>query len=306
MERLFKALCDPNRLRIVLILGRGPLNVSEISDVLHLSQSNVSHHLKALLDSDVVRREGRSGWVYYHLSRSDTLVSAILEVIKSEHDRVPSNSTDMEELALCYYNRLEASREFFDEVAEEWSSISELLPDPEKYFEAVAHFLGTPDRVLEIGCGKGSMLPRLAGLANRIIGVDNSRNMLSSSRKFIAEMGIGARAEVRLGDAEHLPVGDSFVDAVFIHMVLHHIGEPAAVLREAYRVLRPQGVCVLVELTRHESEEMRLVHGDLWPGFEIEELRLMTEKAGFVFDSGKVLADGRVYAMSCARKETHS
>jgi len=306
MERLFKALCDPNRIRIVLILVRGPLNVSEISDVLHLSQSNVSHHLKALLDSDVVRREGRSGWVYYHLSRSDTMVSAILEVIKSEHDRAPSNSTDMEELSLCYRNRLEASREFFDEVAEEWSSISELLPDPEKYFEDIAPFLGTPDRLLEIGCGKGRMLPGLAGLANRVIGVDNSRNMLSLSRRFIAEMGIGERAEVRLGDAEHLPVGDSFVDAVFIHMVLHHIGEPAAVLREVYRILRPRGVCVLVELTRHESEEMRLVHGDLWPGFEIEELRLMTEKAGFEFDSGIILTAGRVYAMSCTRKETSS
>jgi len=306
MERLFKSLCDPNRLRIVLILGRGPLNVSEISTVLHLSQSNVSHHLKILLGSDVVRREGRSGWVYYHLNRSDNLVSAILEVINSEHDRVPSNSTDIEELSRCYINRLEASREFFDEVAEEWSSISELLPDPEKYFEEVAPFLGTPDRVLEIVCGKGRMLPWLAGLANRIIGVDNSRNMLSSSRELIAELGIGSRAEVRLGDAEHLPVGDSFVDAVFIHMVLHHIGEPAAVLREVHRILRPQGVCVLVELTTHESEEMRLVHGDLWPGFEIEELRLMAEKAGFEFDQGIILAAGRVYAMSCTRKETHS
>ena len=73
--------------------------------------------------------------------------------------------------------------------------------------------------------------------------------------------------EVRLGEAEHLPVADSSVDAVLMHMALHHTGEPGAVLREIGRVLEVGGRCVVVELHSHDIHEMKHVwkiHRSLW------------------------------------------
>jgi SAM-dependent methyltransferase/DNA-binding transcriptional ArsR family regulator len=303
MDRLFKAFADKNRLRILLVLERGPLNVSEISSVLHLEQSNVSRHLRVLLDAGLVRKEGRAGWIYYNIDRSDRFSSSLLDIVYEGREYLPSFGHDMGELARCYQARVESSREFFDGVAEEWPLIRKLLPDPAGYIESVIPLLGKPSRVLEIGCGRGSIISRLASISDEVLGVDNSDRMLSSARSLIAELGIGNRAEVRLGDAEHLPVGDSSVDAVFIHMVLHHAGEPSAVLREAGRVLRIGGRCVIVELLKHDSQEMKLVHGDLWPGFDVSEVEMMVTRAGLEPADGFEVAEGRAFTVMCTRKE---
>ncbi len=303
MKRLFKALADTNRLRILLVLERGPLNVSEVSSVLQLEQSNVSRHLRVLLDAGLVRREGRAGWVYYNLDRSDRFVSSLLDIVYEGRMNLSSFGHDMGELARCYRARVELSREFFDGVADEWPAIRGLLPDPAGYIESVIPLLGKPSRVLEIGCGTGGMIAHLASISGEVLGVDNSERMLSSSRRLIADLGIGNRAEVRLGDAEHLPVGDSSVDAVFIHMVLHHAGEPSAVLRETARVLRAGGRCVIVELRKHDSQEMKLVHGDLWPGFDASEVEIMVTRAGLEPADEFEIAEGIAFAMMCTRKE---
>jgi ArsR family transcriptional regulator len=303
MEKQYKALADTNRLRILVVLERGPLNVSEISSVLRLEQSNVSHHLKVLLEAGLVRKEGRAGWVYYRLDRSDAYLSSLLDTVHAGRQSLSSFGSDMGELARCYAARIDSSREFFDDVADSWPEIRELLPDPSVYIDSVVGMLGNPSRVLDIGCGRGMMLERLSDVSDRVLGVDNSEGMLSSARELIADLGIGDRAEVRLGDAEHLPVGDASVDAVLIHMVLHHAGEPAAVLRESGRVLVNGGVCVIVELSRHDSEEMKLVHGDLWPGFDIPDIETMARGADLVPVADSGIASGKAFALMCKRKE---
>jgi ArsR family transcriptional regulator len=303
MEKQFKALADTNRLRILTILERGPLNVSEICSVLRLEQSNVSRHLGVLLNAGMVRKEGRSGWVYYRLDRSDGYVSSLLEAVHRGRRSLAAYGTDMGELARCYRSRVDSSREFFDGVADDWPRISDLLPDPAEYMDSVLRMLGTPGRLLDVGCGRGFLLERLASVAGSVLGVDNSDRMLSSARELIADLGIGEVAEVRLGDAEHLPVADRSVDAVLIHMVLHHAGEPAAVLREAGRVLESGGSCVVVELCRHDSQEMKLVHGDLWPGFEITETESMASQAELDPADHELIASGKAFALRCTRRE---
>src|SRR5919201_478890 len=69
--RLFKALGDPARVRIVNLLAtrREPVCVCELTEPLGLSQPTVSHHLKKLLDAGLVDREQRGRWAYYTLRR---------------------------------------------------------------------------------------------------------------------------------------------------------------------------------------------------------------------------------------------
>jgi ArsR family transcriptional regulator len=68
-SRLFKALADETRLRIVALLSHGELCVCHFAEALRLSQPKVSRHLATLRSAGVVeyRREGT--WVYYHLIR---------------------------------------------------------------------------------------------------------------------------------------------------------------------------------------------------------------------------------------------
>jgi ArsR family transcriptional regulator len=77
--RVFHALSDPTRLRVVDLLRGGERCVCELTDVLDTSQSRLSFHLKALKDTGVVldRREGR--WVYYRLNQEK--VAAVAAVL---------------------------------------------------------------------------------------------------------------------------------------------------------------------------------------------------------------------------------
>jgi ArsR family transcriptional regulator, arsenate/arsenite/antimonite-responsive transcriptional repressor len=69
--RLFKALADPNRVRIVNLLATSPdpVCVCEFTGPLGLSQPTVSHHLKKLVAAGLLEREQRGTWAYYSLNR---------------------------------------------------------------------------------------------------------------------------------------------------------------------------------------------------------------------------------------------
>jgi ArsR family transcriptional regulator len=72
--RLFKALADPHRVRIVNLLATSPdpVCVCELTDPLGLSQPTVSHHLRKLVEAGLLEREQRGTWAYYSL-RADAL-----------------------------------------------------------------------------------------------------------------------------------------------------------------------------------------------------------------------------------------
>lgn len=68
--KVFKALCDPNRLIIVEMLQNGEMCACQLLDELNIGQSTLSHHMKSLSESGVVncRREGK--WMYYSLNKN--------------------------------------------------------------------------------------------------------------------------------------------------------------------------------------------------------------------------------------------
>jgi ArsR family transcriptional regulator len=69
--RVFKALADPHRVKIVNLLATSPdpVCVCEFTGPLRLSQPTVSHHLKKLVDAGLLEREQRGTWAYYSLDR---------------------------------------------------------------------------------------------------------------------------------------------------------------------------------------------------------------------------------------------
>ncbi len=81
IEKIFKALGDRSRLRIINMLGQRSMCVCEITEVLRLSQSTVSGHLKILKDAEIVDDKKDGLWVEYHLCITDGFTAGILEGI---------------------------------------------------------------------------------------------------------------------------------------------------------------------------------------------------------------------------------
>jgi ArsR family transcriptional regulator len=83
--RIFKALADPNRLKIVKLLKEGELCACELTIALSSSQSTVSHHLSVLKNAGLIKERKEGKWSYYRLS--DGAVIEILNQAKLLHDK---------------------------------------------------------------------------------------------------------------------------------------------------------------------------------------------------------------------------
>jgi len=298
MKSIFSALANSSRLRMVRVLLRGPLNVSEISDVLRLSQSNVSHNLKNLLDAGIVIRKGRGSWVYYSLNRHDPAIRTLIESIAAGASSIENHDTDMSELTRCYQSRRMESKQFFDRIASVWDHVSDLMPDPESYIPDVLDLFPVEALILDAGCGSGELVLRLARRGTSVIGVDQSQEMISEAGKKLYAKCHNRNVELRLGTAEHLPVADSSVDGIIAHMLLHHLGEPPAFFTEAARVCVSGGRCSVIELMPHDNTDLKRTHGDLWPGLDQDEVRDWMMNAGFKIENKYITDDGRAFILS--------
>jgi len=297
METVFRALAERNRLRITLLLEMGPLNVTEIVSVLGLSQSNVSHHLKILLDAGFVQRSGLVNWAFYSKRKGDPLIEELVQTSFNNRSKLSGFQEDMNRLAVCYRQRSETAREFFDSVGEAgWKNLSENLPGNSEYLPFIEKYIGRSELVLEVGSGAGNMIPFLLSFAGKVLAVDSSREMLNSALKLVASRRLDARVDLRLGEAEHLPAQDSTAGSVFMHMVLHHSGNPAEAVKESARVLQPGGTMIIIDLAEHSDSEFRAEQGDLWPGFTRDRIREFINAAGLEviaedsFNGGNVVA----------------
>lgn len=107
--------------------------------------------------------------------------------------------------------------------------------------------LSATSRVLDVGCGPGSitldlaaMIAGLGGAASQVTGVENTPEPLRQARSAAASRGIGARFVP--GDAYRLPFRSGEFDVVVAHQVLQHLAEPVAALSEMLRVTAPGGL----------------------------------------------------------------
>lgn len=290
--KIYKALADETRLRMVRLLTRGALNVNEIIGILNMGQSRVSRHLKILAEADLVtsRREGT--WIYYQGNggqEADPLVEDLLELLHRHEGVLAHYADDLQGLEAVVERRREQTRTFFDSIKDPEQLQYHCL-NGSVYRKIAVDLL--PERaktVLDMGTGAGLLLPALLERIERVIAVDSSTTMLDMARK---TAGVDAvRCEFRLGDLGHLPVADGEVDLVVACMVLHHLSNPADTVREAHRALRPGGQLVVVDLHQHEDEELRESMADLWLGFPPEKVRGWLESSLFEVTGAEVVGE---------------
>jgi len=284
MEHLLAALravAEPTRLRLVILCARGELTVTELTQILGQSQPRVSRHLKLLCEAGLLDRFREGSWVFYRLSQSGPASALARQLVAACDDNDPTIGLDLQRLVTIKQQRADLASAYFRENADQWDRIRSLYVDEREVEAALVEIIAVADArdLLDIGTGTGRMLEILAPRVEHALGIDQSREMLSIARVNLARAGL-ENGSVRLGDMYQLALPDSSFDAVVIHQVLHYADRPAAAIAEAARVLRPNGVLLLVDFAPHELEFLREEHAHRRLGFSDAEVAEWCRAAG--------------------------
>lgn len=278
MERLvamLRAVGDPTRLRLLLLLREAELTVSELIEIVGQSQPRVSRHLKLLGDAGLLQRFKEGSWVFYRAT--DRGMGATLNRTVAELSG--GHSADLARLNHVRAQRAERAAAYFKANAAEWARIR-ALHAPEKDLEdaILARLPQKLDSLLDIGTGTGRMLELLSPRAERAIGIDVSPEMLAIARdKLLSEKLVNT--QVRLGDLYRLPFADAGkgdneagFEAILFHQVLHYLDDPGAAVAEAARVLAPGGHLLIADFAPHGLEFLREEYAHRRLGFADQEV----------------------------------
>jgi ArsR family transcriptional regulator len=286
--RLCKALADELRLEILRLLKTESFGVLEICRVLGIRQSALSHHLKILANAGLVstRREGNSIFYRRPLILDSDPFADFKNGAFANIDRLPLSSQTLEQVEVIHQERSQQSLDFFRRNAAKFREQQGLITEYQQYasnLEDLISGISFPRApvVMEVGPGEGELLLQLAQHFERVIALDNSLEMLDQARKTVRNQGVD-NVEFIHGDITRAPRGGLNCDLIILNMVLHHIPAPIEVFREAFRLLNPGGVLLVVELINHDQDWVRESCGDLWLGFESRDLANWAIEAGMV------------------------
>jgi SAM-dependent methyltransferase len=278
------SLADATRVRLLLVLERHELTVSELCAVVQLPQSTVSRHLRILADEGWLawRSEGTSR--PYRLATTLTPASrALWEVVREGTASAAEAVQDEERVRDVLQRRRSRSQEFFLTAADRWDGVRAELFGEHPELLALLALLDPTWEVGDLGCGSGGMASTVARYVKRVVAVDESPAMLEAARRRLGGQGEASGAvELREGRLEALPLPDGSLDVALLVLVLHYVAHPERALAEAGRVLRRGGRVLVVDMLPHGRSEYREHMGHLWQGFEREELEGWLAAAGFV------------------------
>ena len=272
-------LADGVRSRIVALLERHELTVTELCAVLQLPQSTVSRHLKMLADAGWVtsRREATSRF-YSAVQSPQAAAGKLWSLLREQVAGTSAVDQDARRVKSVITRRQTASQQFFESGAGRWDKIREDLFGATSHLHALAGLLDERWAVGDLGCGTGQVAAVLAPFVARVIAIDRSAEMLQAARRRLREW---PNVEVRRGELEAPPIDDGSLDAATLMLVLHHTSDPSAVLAAAARALREGGRLLVADMLPHDREEYRKQMGHVWLGFPEDHIRRLLSAAGF-------------------------
>ncbi len=287
---IFRAVGDPSRLRILLLVQGMELAVGEIAQVLQQSQPRVSRHLRILEEAGLIERVREGAWVFVRLGAA-AISGPVLELITTlaakdiGGDDVAAQ--DRARLSEVRADRAAAVDAWFAAHADAWEQERSLHTREAGVEQAIVATLGGElGDLVDVGTGTGRMIELLGPRARSALGLDRNPEMLRLARNRIDASGL-ASARVQAGDMYALPLPDAACDTLLLHQVLHYADNPAAAITEAARVLRPFGRLLVIDLLPHAREELRQERRHVRLGFADEAV------LGWMADAG---LNGRVAA----------
>jgi len=276
------------RLEILRCLKTDSFGVMELCEIFDTKQPAMSHHLKVLAKAGTVttRREGNS--IFYRRMLADLNIpqGQLLTALYSAIDQVALNDTTANRIEAIKQEREEVAREFFDRHAEQFREQQELIALFDQYAESVRDLLlqTNPHKghtALEIGPGEGAFLATLAELFQQVAAIDISREMLDKAEALRQQEALD-NVQLLQADTEDAVKQGIQVDRIVCNMVLHHVPSPADVFEDCAKLLKANGALIVADLCRHDQDWAKNSCGDLWLGFDPEELTDWARDAGLV------------------------
>ncbi len=277
---LIKILSDATRLRLLCLLRTEPLSVVELQEVMDMGQSRISSHLALLRQAGLVedRREGKKSF-YSNIPPTNPDLAGIFESAISAASKLPAFEEDSQSLDRVLSRRRAESEAYFNMVA---SRLGKQYC-PGRSWEAIGHFLLllTPRiDIVDLGAGEGVLAQLLARRAKSVICIDNSPSMVKVGTELAREHGF-ENLSYKLGDVEDISLPDESADLALLSQALHHARKPEKAIQEAWRILRPGGRLVVLDLNQHNFEKARELYADRWLGFSPNRLYHWIKENGF-------------------------
>jgi ArsR family transcriptional regulator len=285
LASLCKASADPLRLQVLRVLCEDSFGVSELCSIFAIRQPSLSHHLKVLASAGLVttRREGNS--IFYRRNglgqraELEALQSSIFETV----DTIDLPRAIAGRLQALYRQRETNSRNFFRDNAHKFRQQQDLIASYEQYADTVAQLLrdapiSEHNTALEVGPGDGAFLLELGARFRRVVALDNAEVMLTQALARTEAAGLN-NIEFIHGDTASPDLAGLRVDCAVINMVLHHTPSPGTILRDVASCLAPGGVVLVTDLCSHDQGWARENCGDLWLGFDPQQLARWANEA---------------------------
>jgi SAM-dependent methyltransferase len=277
---LIKLLSDATRLRLLALLRKEPLSVVELQEVMDMGQSRISSHLALLRQAGLVedRREGKRSF-YSNVTPADPAQQRVYAAALEAAAPLPELREDALNLDRVLARRRAEAEAYFRMVAGKLGKNY----CPGRSWEAIGHFLllMVPEiDMVDLGAGEGVLSQLLARKARSVTCIDNSPAMVKVGSDLAREHGI-ENLSYQLGDIEAVPMPEASVDLALLSQALHHARKPETALAEAFRILRPGGRLVVLDLNQHTFEKARELYADRWLGFPPNRLYHWIKACGF-------------------------
>jgi ArsR family transcriptional regulator len=275
-----RALSDPTRLRIVALLEKDELSVNELQEITRMGQSRISTHLGLLQDSELVqsRREGKR--TFYRLNpQANGAAGEFIDLAIRGAKELSENESDQINLKRILNRRREQAQVYFNQIAGRFDRVY----GPGRSWQAFGHLLLRilpPLVVADLGAGEGLLSELLVRRCKKVIAVDNSEKIVAFGAAKAKKNNL-KNLEFRLGDLQNPPIEPHSVDLAVLSQALHHAEEPGKAIEAAYRMLKPHGQILILDLLKHNFEKARELYGDRWLGFPESDLHRWLEEAGF-------------------------
>jgi ArsR family transcriptional regulator len=275
------ALSDPIRCRMLMLLEKQELTVTELCTILQMPQSSVSRHLKTLADDSwvVSRRDGTSR--FYSMSAGEELdpgAKRLWPLIREQVAATSAAGQDDRRLRGVLARRRAKSEEFFASAAGDWDRLRSDLFGDTFFLWGVLGLIDPALVVGDLGCGTGQLTEVVAPYVRQVVAVDSSADMLDAAR---VRLNGAANVDLRQGELESLPIEAAELDAAMLSLVLHYSPSPGRALAEVCRVLRTGGRVLVVDMLPHERQEYQQQMGHVWLGFSEKQIGKFLTEAGF-------------------------
>ena len=286
-----RAVAEPTRLRLAILLSRAELTVTEISQVVGQSQPRTSRHLRLLLDADILERSPEGANVFYRVRDSGVGAELVRELAERAPAEDPVVAADAAALERVRQSRVAAAERCLRSHDDEVAALRSLQVAEADVEHAMLELIGASEpieRLLDIGTGTGRILELLAPVSERSVGLDVSRDMVAAARAKLGEARL-SRASVRHGDLHRPPFEAASFDVAVMHHVLHLLDDPGEAVADAARLLRPGGRLLVADFAPHQLELLREQHGHRHLGIDDRDLRAWAAQCGLQVEGERTL-----------------